>query len=213
MNSTTISIPIDLFEKGFASAEDLNMTDIPVSYNARMFPVITFIERHFQKGDEINRSANSQWLAQIYRNGTGGQITNGQMTAAMIISGFKYERNGLNGLFNISPASVTAAVEKTMVTMVEQLPKNQLHFPGTKRFNSLPLEQRSSILRDFLKLHHYPTPYVPAYLLNRGDKMAIRFTVNAQAKIIQAEALSYMDAIRTLELDEATLESPAVKAF
>lgn len=213
MNSTTNSLPIDLFGRGFLRSEELVMSDVPVSYSGRMLPAIEFITKHFQKDDLINRNVNNLWLGQIFANATGKQLSAGEMIGSLILGGFKYERNGAGAYFGITDASVIETDERYSIQYITRLPKTGLAFFGRKHFNSSDLKYKDSVLRDFLKNNGYPKPFVPSFLINQKDKMAIRFIVNGANRVIAAEAMEVGEAMQLLGASETKIETPEQQAF
>jgi len=92
-----LKIPENLFSNGF---EDVQLSE---KINTKNLKKITeFIELNFKKTQKINKKFHSYNMKHIVENSIGEYISNGSFIAAMIKSGYSFERcrGSLNCWFN-----------------------------------------------------------------------------------------------------------------
>ncbi|MCG2462045.1 hypothetical protein K8352_14895 [Flavobacteriaceae bacterium F89] len=66
-----------------------------------MDEIMYYIDWFFSKTDKINMNHSSYGLKHIVERGIGKYVSNGELIAAMILSGYRYKAIDINCVFNV----------------------------------------------------------------------------------------------------------------
>ena len=68
--------------------------------------VANWVAPRFEKSKKLCKTVSSYGIKHIVERAMGEYVGNGELIAAMILCGFKYEQDGMNAYFFIDPKSI-----------------------------------------------------------------------------------------------------------
>lgn len=98
MKVKNVKLPDGLTQNGFDfSSQDDNHIDLD-----KLDHIVEYIEMWFDKTKTIRKRQSSYGLKHLIERNTGTYISNGDLIAAMIICGYRYQKDGINCYFNVT---------------------------------------------------------------------------------------------------------------
>lgn len=90
-------LPENLSKNGFDGSKDPKNKIMICELDA----IMIYIDWFFSKTDRINMNHSSYGLKHIVERGIGVYVSNGELIAAMILSGYRYKVIAINCVFNV----------------------------------------------------------------------------------------------------------------